>query len=133
MVTALVSKEFVASFGDALKAVAKAAGESVELMTLPERGARLSQADCDHIDCAFQDRDIRFNDEQVYAAFSDALVASTSCRWVHVTSSGINPTPWILALDKRGATITTSTGSNREPVAQTGFTGLLDRKSTRLN
>jgi phosphoglycerate dehydrogenase-like enzyme len=126
MVTALVSKEFVASFGDTLTAVAKSAGESVDFMTLPEKpGTRLSQKDCDRIDCAFQDRDIRFNDERIYAAFSDALVATQSCRWIHVTSSGINPTPWIMALDKKGATITTSTGSNAEPVAQTGFTGLL--------
>ncbi|HET7159874.1 MAG TPA: D-2-hydroxyacid dehydrogenase, partial [Burkholderiales bacterium] len=58
-------------------------------------------------------------------AYNDSLVASRSCKWIHVTSSGINPEPYICALDKRGAIITTSTGSNAEPVAQTGFTGLL--------
>jgi len=126
MITALVSKEFVATYGDQFKAVAERAGESVEFMTPPEKpGVRLSQADCDRIDCTFQDRDIRFNDEQIHAAYSDALVATKSCRWVHITSSGINPAPWVDAIDKRGATITTSTGSNAEPVAQTGFTGLL--------
>ena len=125
MVTALVSKQFVAGFGDAFKAAAERAGESATFMTLPEEpGSRLSQADCDRIDCSFLDRDMRF-DDQIYAAFSEALVATASCSWVHITSSGINPAPWVDALDKRGATITTSTGSNAEPVAQTGMTGML--------
>ena len=87
-------------------------------------GARLSQADCDRIDCTFIDRDIR-NNEQLYAAYGDALIASKSCKWIHVQSSGINPSPFLTALDQNGATITSSTGSNAEPVAQTGFTGLL--------
>lgn len=125
MITALVSKQFVAGFGDAFKAVGARAGENVAFMTLPEEpGSRLSQSDCDRIDCTFTDRDIRF-EEHLASAYNDALIASKSCKWIHVTSSGINPEPYICALDKRGALITTSTGSNAEPVAQTGFTGLL--------
>ncbi|MDB5901567.1 MAG: hypothetical protein JWM26_445 [Betaproteobacteria bacterium] len=125
MTTVFVSKQFVAGFGDALQAEARAAGKSVEFITVPDApGARLSQADCDRIDCTFIDRDIRF-DENALKAYSDALVASTSCKWIHLTSSGVNATPFTVALDQRGATITTSTGSNAEPVAQTGFTGLL--------
>lgn len=113
------------NFGDAIRSVAERAGKSVTLMTPPaERGVRLSQADCDRIDCTFLDRNMRF-DEQLNAAFEDAMVASKSCKWIHVTSSGVNPTRSIAALNKKGAIITTSTGSNAEPVAQTGFTGLL--------
>jgi phosphoglycerate dehydrogenase-like enzyme len=125
MTTALVSQQFVAGFGDALKAVAGSAGKSVEFMLLPEvPGARLSQADCDRIDCTFLDRDIRFN-EQRHAAFEAAVIASKSIKWMHVVSSGLNPDPYIFALAEKGGTITSSTGSNAEPVAQTGFTGLL--------
>jgi phosphoglycerate dehydrogenase-like enzyme len=125
MTTVFVSKQFVAGFGDALKAEARTAGKSVEFITVPDApGVRLSQADCDRIDCTFIDRDIRF-DENALAAYSDALVASQSCKWIHLTSSGVNATPFTVALDQRGAAITTSTGSNAEPVAQTGFTGLL--------
>jgi phosphoglycerate dehydrogenase-like enzyme len=125
MTTVFVSKQFVAGFGDALQAEARTTGKSVEFITVPDApGARLSQADCDRIDCTFIDRDIRF-DENALKAYSDALVASTSCKWIHLTSSGVNATPFTVALDQRGATITTSTGSNAEPVAQTGFTGLL--------
>jgi D-2-hydroxyacid dehydrogenase (NADP+) len=125
MTTALVSKQFISRFGDALKSVAERAGKPVSFITLPEQsGARLSQADCDRIDCTFVDRDIRF-DEHLDAAYTDALVASQSCKWIHLTSSGLTLNPYILALDSRGAIITSSTGSNAEPVAQTGFTGLL--------
>ncbi len=125
MTTALVSRQFIAGFGARLKAIADGAGKSVEFMTLPaEQGARLSQAECDRIDCAFLDRDIRF-DEQLFAAFGAAMAASKSLQWVHFTSSGIGQQPSAPALDARGVTLTSSTGSNAEPVAQTGFAGLL--------
>ena len=125
MTLAYVSRQFVEGYGDRLKATATEAGKPVEFITVPETpGARLSPADCNRIDCTFIDRDIRFN-EQTYAAYDEALVASKSCKWIHITSSGVTPAPYINALDANGAIITSSTGSNAEPVAQTGFTGLL--------
>ena len=84
----------------------------------------LSQADCDRIDCAFIDRDMRFTD-QLYAACIDALLASKSLKWLHSASSGVWEQKFMIPLSERGVTITSSTGSNAEPVAQTGMTGLL--------
>ena len=125
MTTALVSKQFIAAFGAEFKAVAERAGKTAEFMTLPaQKGARLSQADCDRIECSFLDRDIRF-DEQLYAAFDAAMLAAQNLQWVHYTSSGIGQQPTALPLDAKGVTLTSSTGSNAEPVAQTGFAGLL--------
>jgi phosphoglycerate dehydrogenase-like enzyme len=125
MPTALVSEQFVARFGESLRSTVADAGKDVGFVTLPgENGARLPQADCDRIDCAFLDRDINF-EEHLAAAFRHAVAASRSIRWLHVTSSGVNPGPHVTALVEKGATITTSTGSNAEPVAQTGITGLL--------
>lgn len=125
MTTALVTKQFIAAFGDAFKAAGATGGRSVEFMTLPEeKGARLSQADCDRIDCAFIDRDMRFTD-QLYAACIDALLASKSLKWLHSASSGVWEQKFMIPLSERGVTITSSTGSNAEPVAQTGMTGLL--------
>jgi phosphoglycerate dehydrogenase-like enzyme len=125
MTTALVSKQFIAGFGDEFNAVAKRAGKTVTFITLPEaQGARLSPADCDRVDCTFIDRDIRFHD-QLYAAYDEAVVAAKNLKWIHLTSSGVGQQPFIPALDAKGVTITSSTGSNAEPVAQTGFTGLL--------
>ncbi|MGZ8211384.1 MAG: D-2-hydroxyacid dehydrogenase [Burkholderiales bacterium] len=125
MPVALVSKQFVAAFGDELKGVAQRAGHPVEFIAAPvEAGARLSAADCDRIDCAFLDRDMRFN-EQTGAVFEEAMIGSKSMRWLHIASSGLTPSAWLDALHRKGATITSSTGSNAEPVAQTGLTGLL--------
>lgn len=125
MATALVSKQFIARFGDEVKSVAAQADKPVEFITLPEQnGARLARADCERIDCIFLDRDIRFT-EQLYAAYKEALAAARNVKWVHYTSSGIGQQHAAPELDARGVTLTSSTGSNAEPVAQTGFTGLL--------
>ena len=125
MPTALVSKQFIATFGEAFKAAGHTGNAAVEFMTLPEaQGARLSQADCDRFDCVFIDRDIRFN-EQLYAACIDAVLASKSLKWLHSPSSGVWQQKFMHPLADRGVIITSSTGSNAEPVAQTGFTGLL--------
>lgn len=125
MTTALVSKHFIATYGEAFKAAGRSGGKPVEFMTLPEeQGARLSPAECDRFDCVFIDRDIRFN-EQLYAACIDAVLASKSLKWLHSPSSGVWQQKFMHPLADRGVTITSSTGSNAEPVAQTGFTGLL--------
>ena len=125
MPAAFVSRSFAQSYGEALRKAAAEAGSPVELIIVPEsEGARLTQAQCDAIDCTFVDRDIRFT-EQLNAAYTEALVASKSCRWIHLTSSGVNPEPYITTIRANGGIITTSTGSNAEPVAQTGITGLL--------
>ena len=125
MTTVLVSKQFAQQYGDEVRRIAREAGKSVELISLPEPpGTRLSQADCDRIDCTFLDSGIRTS-KKLHEAYTDALLASKSCKWLQVLSSGVNPGPYITALTERGATITTSTGANKEPVAQTGFTGLL--------
>jgi phosphoglycerate dehydrogenase-like enzyme len=125
MVTALVSKQFVAAFGEAFKTAGAQAGKPVEFVTLPEAdGARLSQAACDSIDCSFIDRDLRF-DDRLYAAFSDAVLASKGHKWIHFAGSGLGQQPLVPPLEARGVIITSSTGSNAEPVAQTGFAGLL--------
>ena len=125
MPTALVSKEFIAQFGDALKAAAQTAGKTLTFMTLPaEKGARLSAAERDKVDCVFLDRDMRF-DEQLHDAYVDALLQLNNLKWVHYTSSGIGQQLHVKALNAKGVITTSSTGSNAEPVAQTGITGLL--------
>jgi phosphoglycerate dehydrogenase-like enzyme len=125
MTTALVSKQFVAGFGKEFNAVAERAGKPVTFMTLPEvPGARLSHADCERIDCTFFDRDIRFHDH-LHAAYGDAVAAAGNLNWIHFANSGVGQQPLVPVLAARGVTITSSTGSNAEPVAQTGFTGLL--------
>ncbi|MGQ0749973.1 MAG: NAD(P)-dependent oxidoreductase, partial [Betaproteobacteria bacterium] len=125
MPTALASKEFAARFGADLQSLAKSCGTSVSLVTLPEQnGARLPRADCERIDCIFLDREIRFN-EQANAAYREALPAASNVKWVHYANSGIGQQYLVTELQARGVILTSSTGSNAEPVAQTGMTGLL--------
>ena len=58
-------------------------------MTLPAaKGARLSPAERDKVDCLFLDRDMRF-DDQLHDAYADALLEMKNLQWVHYTSSGI--------------------------------------------
>ena len=123
MPTALVSKQFIARYGDKFKTASN--GKPVTFITLPEaQGARLMQAERDAIDFVFLDRDMRF-DDQLYAAYSDALLNMSNLKWVHYTSSGIGQQLHVKALNAKGVITTSSTGSNAEPVAQTGFAGLL--------
>lgn len=125
MITALVSKEFIARFGTALQAEAKTAGKTVEFMTLPaEKGARLTPAERDKVDCMFFDRDMRF-DEQLHDAYADALLKMDNLKWIHYTSSGIGQQLHIREVNAKGIITTSCTGANAEPVAQTGITGLL--------
>lgn len=125
MPTALVSKQFVARFGNELKAVAGRAGEFASFVTLPEvQGARLSPADRDRVECIFLDRDIRF-EESLYAAYLDMVLSAPKLKWIHYTSSGVGQQQFVAELGAKGVIITSSTGSNAEPVAQTGLTGLL--------
>ena len=125
MPTTLVSKQFVARFGDEFKAIAGRAGKSASFVTLPEApGARLSQSDRERVNCIFLDRDIRF-EEPLYAAYREMVLAAPNLKWVHYTSSGVGQQEFVFELDAKGVIITSSTGSNAEPVAQTGLTGLL--------
>ena len=125
MPTALVSRQFVARFGDEFKAVAERAGKSASFVTLPEeQGVRLAQADRDRVNCIFLDRDMRFN-EHLYAAYREMVLAAPHLKWIHFTSSGVGQQEFVFELDAKGVIITSSTGSNAEPVAQTGLTGLL--------
>lgn len=125
MTTALVSRQFVARFGDEFKAVAERAGQAASFVTLPEGpGARLPQTERDRIACIFLDRDLRFN-EPLYAAYRDMVLAAPNLKWIHYTSSGVGQQEFVFELDAKAVIITSSTGSNAEPVAQTGLTGLL--------
>ena len=125
MPTALVSRQFVARFGDELKAVVEHAGKSVSFVTLPEgKDAKLSQADRERVNCIFLDRDIRFN-EPLYASYREMVRAAPNLKWIHYTSSGVGQQEFIFELDAKGVIITSSTGSNAEPVAQTGMAGVL--------
>jgi len=125
MINVLVSKQFVATFGGELKAIGERAGKPVSFVTLPEgEGEKLSRADRDRVNCIFLDRDIRF-EEPLYRKYLDMVLDAPALKWVNYTSSGVGQQAHVSELGAKGIIITSSTGSNAVPVAQTGFAGLL--------
>ncbi len=125
MITALVSKQFIARYGDELESVAGRAGKTVSFVTLPGgKGAKMPPADRERVNCIFLDRDIRF-EEPLYAQYLDMVLDAPNLKWVNFTSSGVGQQKFVSELGARGIIITSSTGSNAVPVAQTGFAGLL--------
>ena len=120
----LLSKGFVAEFGERLNDIACSAGQTPAIVHLPDDPeARLPAADCARIEITFLSRDIRHS--PYYKSYSDALLAAGNLKWLHAASSAIDQHPWIPALVARGVKLTGSPGNNGEPVAQTAIGGLL--------
>lgn len=120
----LLSKGFVAQFGAELQAAAKAAGVAPHIIHLPDDASqRLPAAEIAKIEAAYLTRDIRFSDH--YISFGDTVKAAQNLKWVHFTSTGIDQHPFLPALHERKVRLTTSAGTNGEPVGQTAFCGLL--------
>ncbi len=125
MTAILVSRKFVDTFGKQLNELAQRAGFTPELVHLPDgEKARLPAADCERIEIAYFTGDLR-QIPGAYDKFCDAVSAAKNLKWLHFVSAGVDQHPFVPALIQRGVTLTTSAGSNSEPVAQFAITGLL--------
>src|SRR5690606_26354947 len=120
----LLSNGFVAQFGEQLQAAAKAAGIKPEIIHLPaDASQRRAPAQAAKVEIAYLTRDIRFSD--LYASYGDTMKAATNLKWAHFVSTGIDQHPFLPALHERKVRLTTSAGTNGEPVGQTAVCGLL--------
>ncbi len=120
----LLSKGFVAQFGEELQAAAKVAGVVPNIIHLPDDATqRLPATEVAKIEAAYLTRDIRFSD--LYHSFSDTVKVASNLKWVHFTSTGIDQHPFLPALIERKVRLTTSAGTNGEPVGQTAICGML--------
>lgn len=120
----LLSKGFVAQFGGELRARLKAAGRDADILHLPDDPqVPLSPEQCARIEVSYLTRDIRFS--PLYQSFGRAVSAAPGLKWLHFVSTGIDQHPFLDALKARGVRLTTSAGSNGEPVGQTAIAGLL--------
>ena len=120
----LVSKGFVAQFGAELQAAGKAAGVTPEIIHLPDDPAQRLSADViAKIEVAYLTRDIRFSN--LYESYGDTVKAATNLKWANFVSTGIDQHPFLPALHERKVRLTTSAGSNGEPVGHTAVCGLL--------
>jgi len=120
----LLSKGFVAQFGGELKARLKEVGREAEILHLPDDPqVPLAAEQCARIEISYLTRDVRFS--PLYQTFGQAVSAAPKLQWLHFVSTGIDQHPFLGALKERGVRLTTSAGSNGEPVGQTAITGLL--------
>lgn len=120
----LLSRGTLARYGDGLAAAARAAGIEARALHLPEGGeARLSPTECASIEIAYLTRDITFSEH--YRAFGEALIAAPNLKWVHFVNTGVDQHAFLQDLVDRRVRLTTSAGSNADPVAQTAICGLL--------
>jgi phosphoglycerate dehydrogenase-like enzyme len=120
----LLSKATHASYRDGLAAAAREGGIEARVLHLPDDPkARLAPAQCTDIEIAYYTRDIRFS--PFNDSFIEAVGTATNLKWVHFITAAIEHFPFVTALLQRGVKLTTSAGSNGEPVAQTALGGLL--------
>jgi phosphoglycerate dehydrogenase-like enzyme len=120
----LLSKATYASYRDGLAAAAREAGIEARAVHLPDDPkARLAPADCAGIEVAYYTRDVRFS--PLNESFIEAVGSAAQLKWVHFITAAIEHFPFVEKLLQRGVRLTTSAGSNGEPVAQTALGGLL--------
>ena len=120
----LLSKAFIANYGRQLADVAQRLKLKLEVLHLPDDPqARLGPADCDRIVVTMQSRDVRFSDH--FKSFGEALIAAKNLQWAHFHSTAIEQHVFVAPLLARGVKLTTSAGTNAEPVAHTAIGGLL--------
>jgi phosphoglycerate dehydrogenase-like enzyme len=120
----LLSEPIVHGFGAQIEAATRSAGVEPVFVQLPDDPkARLGADELARIHATFLTRDLRFSAH--FEAFEHAVASAPNLRWVHFITSGMNPFPWVGPLLARGVRMSTSTGSNAEPVAQIALMGLL--------
>ena len=124
MTCMLLARSFVATHGKQLADVAQRVGIKPDIVHLPDDPqARLAPADLDRIEVTMSTRDVRFSG--LYQSFCDALVAAKRLKWAHFHSTAIEQHAFVAPLLARGVKLTTSAGTNAEPVAQTAIATLL--------
>ena len=120
----LLSKGTLARYGDSLAAAAREAGiESRVVHLLDNPRAHPAPEDCAGIEIAYLTRDVTFSEH--YRAFGETLMAAPNLKWVHFVNAGVDQHAFLPNLVERRVRLTTSAGSNGEPVAQTAICGLL--------
>ena len=120
----LLSKGTFAAYREPLARAARAAGIEPRVIHLPDDPeARFTPQESAAIEIAFFTRDMRFSNQ--YQSFVDTVVAAPNLKWVHFPNAGVDQHPFLPALAARKVRLTTSAGSNGEPVGQTAIAGLL--------
>ncbi len=120
----LLSKTTFGTYREPIVAAAREGGIEPRVIHLPDDpNARFTPEECAAIEVAFFTRDMRFSNH--YQSFVDTVTAAPNLKWVHFPNAGVDQHPFLPALAQRKVRLTTSAGSNGEPVGQTAIAGLL--------
>lgn len=128
MTGVLISRRVADSYGARISDIAKHCTHSLQVIPFvlaAPPAATVRQ----NIEIAFYSRDMWEGCDKTFinaetSGFFAAVDAVPNLRWLHVTSAGIDLPMYRPSL-KRGARVTTSSGSNAAPIALTAVTGLL--------
>jgi phosphoglycerate dehydrogenase-like enzyme len=121
----LLSQAFLRDFGEPFRTACAEARITPEVVQLPEApGEPLDPAVAARIEVAYLTRDWRYSAD-AYGKFRDAMFAGPAVKWVHFMSTGIDQHPFVPKLVGQGTKLTTSAGTNGEPVAFTAIASLL--------
>jgi len=126
MVVLLVSRPFLAEYGELFAEARERHGASVEPVLFPMTSAEpsLSAADCARVEVSLLSRDVRFHKEG-FRRFGELSGSLPNLKWLHFGNAGAGPYPWMTALHARGVRISSSAGANAEPVAQSALFGMM--------
>jgi phosphoglycerate dehydrogenase-like enzyme len=126
----LLSKPVHEAIGDRLAALARASGHTLRFVIAPTRpGEPTSPEEQAAIRLAFYSRDVMQGSSKAAPspasrAFFDILDAAPGAEWLHVCSAGIDMPIYQPTL-RRAMRLTTSSGSNAHPIAQTVVAAIL--------
>ena len=120
----LLSKKFVATYGKQLDQAAQRANIKPDIVHLPDDpAARLAAGELDRVELTMLTRDLRFS--ELFPSFVDTVLAARNLKWANFHSTAIEQHVFLEPLLARGVKLTTSAGTNSEPVVQTAIAGLL--------
>lgn len=126
----LLSKQVYAELGDRLQALARASGYALHCVIAPERPTQApAAAERDSLRLAYYSRDIMQGSGKsaaspASAAFFGIMDAAPHAEWLHVCSAGID-NPLYQTTLQRAIRLTTSSGANARPIAQTAVGAIL--------
>jgi len=118
----LVSHVCHVMFGADLAAALAQLSLKLDVLVLPaDKDARLAETDIARVEVAFFSQDLV---PDYSRQFFSAVRKAPNVKWLHVFNVGVDH-PIFTEMLARGVRLTTSTGTTREPIAQTALTGLL--------
>lgn len=124
MIHVLWSQTNVDEFGSKVPDLLRKKNVDWKMVHVPNDGGPIADGDLKQVEVACTTRDVRF-DEARFKRFVQVCENAPNLKWIHFHSSGISQHKWLPAVIARGVKVTTATGMNAEPVAQTGLLGIL--------